>query len=110
MKFEDMINTIQLGDCYGLIKQIPDKSIDLVYIDVPYEKTKSNGYYSGGGSFGVDNREYQKDLRDNGLMNGIKTSILDQITRVMKHIYIYMVFQRTDTKVLKILFRQRVFL
>ena len=36
MKFEDMINTIQLGDCYELIKNIPDKSIDLCYVDVPY--------------------------------------------------------------------------
>lgn len=36
MKFEDMINTIQLGNCYELIKNIPDKSIDLVYIDIPY--------------------------------------------------------------------------
>ena len=33
MKFEEMINTIQLGDCYKLIKEIPDKSIDLVIID-----------------------------------------------------------------------------
>ena len=36
MKFEDMINTIQLGDCYELIREIPDKSIDCVYVDVPY--------------------------------------------------------------------------
>ena len=36
MKFEDMINTIQLGNCYELIKDIPNKSIDLVYIDIPY--------------------------------------------------------------------------
>ena len=36
MKFEDMIDTIQLGDCYELIKNIPDKSIDCVYVDVPY--------------------------------------------------------------------------
>lgn len=36
MKFEDMINTIQLGDCYELIKNIPDKSIDLIYVDIPY--------------------------------------------------------------------------
>lgn len=36
MKFEEMINTIQLGNCYELIKQIPDKSIDCVYVDVPY--------------------------------------------------------------------------
>lgn len=35
MKFEDMINTIQLGDCYELIKQIPDKSV-VVVTDPPY--------------------------------------------------------------------------
>ena len=37
-------NNIYLGDCYELIKQIPDKSIDLIYTDIPY---KTN--YSGGG-------------------------------------------------------------
>lgn len=84
-------NKIYLGDCYELIKNIPDKSIDLVYIDIPYEKTKSNGYYSGGGSFGIDNREYQLKLREKGLMDGIKESILDELCRVMKYIYIYMV-------------------
>ena len=41
MKFEEMINTIQLGDCYELIKQIPDKSIDLVYIDIPYLEARA---------------------------------------------------------------------
>lgn len=78
------------GDCYKLIKDIPDKSVDLVYIDIPYEKTRINGYYSGGGKFGVEGRDYQRTLRDKGLMDGINTSILDQITRVMKHIYIYL--------------------
>lgn len=34
--FESMINNIILGDCYELIKKIPDNSIDCVYIDVPY--------------------------------------------------------------------------
>lgn len=36
MKFEDMLNTITLGDSYELIKNIPDKSIDCIYIDIPY--------------------------------------------------------------------------
>ena len=35
-KFENMINTIILGDSYKLTKEIPDKSIDCVYIDIPY--------------------------------------------------------------------------
>lgn len=29
-------NNIYLGNCYELIKDIPDKSIDLIYTDVPY--------------------------------------------------------------------------
>ena len=36
MKFEDMINKIINCDCYEMIKNIPDKSVDLVYIDIPY--------------------------------------------------------------------------
>ena len=31
------INKIYLGDAYELIKQVTDKSIDLVIIDPPYE-------------------------------------------------------------------------
>lgn len=33
---EDNINTIILGDCLDVMKQIPDKSIDLVLTDPPY--------------------------------------------------------------------------
>lgn len=28
---------LRLGDCYELIKTIPDKSVDLVYCDIPYD-------------------------------------------------------------------------
>ena len=35
-------NNIYHGDCYELIKQIPDKSVDLIYTDIPYQ------YESGG--------------------------------------------------------------
>ena len=55
MKFEDMINTIQLGDCYELIKNIPDKSIDLVVIDPPYQ------FCAGGnGSSEIAKRKYKQ--------------------------------------------------
>lgn len=29
-------NKIYKGDCYELLKAIPDKSIDLIYSDLPY--------------------------------------------------------------------------
>lgn len=88
MKFEDMINTIQLGDCYELIKYIPNKSIDLVYIDIPY-------LYDKGGNVTSDKSAVSQRIakvRNNYLKNissGIDYSILDELCRVMKHIYIY---------------------
>lgn len=43
MQFEDMINNVILGDCYEVIKSIPDKSIDCIYTDIPY--LYSSGYH-----------------------------------------------------------------
>jgi DNA modification methylase len=60
MEFEDMINTIQLGDCYELIKTIPDKSVDLIIIDPPYEYTTGGG----AGCFGIKKRKYHQEYYD----------------------------------------------
>lgn len=76
MKFEDMINTIQLGNCYELIKDIPDKSIDLVYIDIPYDfmtKHQSNNY-SRAGNFGKLGRTYHSELENKNIIKGIEAS------------------------------------
>ena len=107
-----MINTITLGDSYKLIKDIPDKSIDLVVIDPPY---KFDGGGTGG-AFGSDKRNYHKEYlelykktgkteeterlricanadrqRENikFVSEGFDNSILDELCRVMKKINIY---------------------
>lgn len=81
MKFEDMINTIQLGDCYKLIKNIPDKSIDLVYIDIPY--LYSSGYHKHHNNCNVGiSEEFVSQLK--GIINGIDYSIYDELIRVSK--------------------------
>jgi DNA modification methylase len=55
MEFEEIINSIQLGDCYELIKNIPSKSIDLVIIDPPYQ------FCAGGnGSSDIAKRKYNQ--------------------------------------------------
>ena len=82
MKFEDMINTIQLGDCYELIKQIPDKSIDLVYIDIPY-------LYSSGYGDRLIESDKLKNNEIKNISNGIDYSIIEELCRVLKNIYIY---------------------
>ena len=48
-------NKIYHGDCLELIKEIPDKSIDLLYTDPPY-----NQEFSGGGSCG-HSYDYRKE-------------------------------------------------
>lgn len=104
MKFEDMINKITLGDSYKLIKDIPDKSIDLVIIDPPYQYTTGGG----AGCFGIRKRKYhdeyykvaKKTYRQNDdkiknrkeiqhLSSGINFIILDELDRILKKINIY---------------------
>ena len=73
------------GDCYELIKQIPDKSIDLVYIDIPYEyKFGAKGHSEL--SQRMQKRKYV-DLVD--MQDGIDFSIFDELDRIQEHIYIY---------------------
>lgn len=85
MKFEEMINTIQLGDCYELIKNIPDKSIDLIYIDIPYEM-QSGG--KGGGAFGDRvHKLIRKDMKN--IIQGIDYSIFVELKRIMKKLNIF---------------------
>ena len=37
------LNKIYHGDAYELIKEIPDKRIDLIYTDIPYLNTQKKG-------------------------------------------------------------------
>ena len=85
MKFEDMINTITLGDSYKLIKDIPEHSIDCIYIDIPYL------FESGGTS----NTELSKRIKKQmnyvlkNIRNGIDYKIFDDLKRIMKFINIF---------------------
>ena len=75
------------GDCYEEIKKIPDKSIDLVYIDIPYLFE----HHGGSDSSPVSQRIRKMGQSLEHISNGIDLSILDELTRVQKYIYIYMV-------------------
>ena len=77
------INKIYLGDCYELIKHIPEKSVDLIYTDIPYlfnnigDKTNHSGLSKRIG-------KTMHELKD--IVNGIDWVILDDFVRVMKRI------------------------
>lgn len=37
------MNNIKCGDCLELIKELPDKSVDLIVTDPPYDISATNG-------------------------------------------------------------------
>lgn len=87
------INNVYNEDCYAAIKNIPDKSIDLIVTDPPYliENTNAGGHndFSANGKKSIQN---MNDQLDNGILTeGIDISILNEFMRVMKvpNIYIW---------------------
>ena len=76
------LNKIYNEDCLIGMKNIPDKTIDLVVTDPPYLLTT----LCGGGI--LHRREYIKEL--DGIKDGFSTEVLDELCRVMKKINIYL--------------------
>lgn len=90
---------IKQGDCLELLKEIPDKSIDLIVTDPPYEFADGGG----GGAFGAKKRNYHKEYtslyqetgstedteRIRFISKGFDISLLDEFCRVLKKVNIY---------------------
>lgn len=77
---------IYCGNAYELIKDIPDKSIDLIMTDPPYQ---IEGNLGDTGIFKTRDRSYASAIKENDLGQGIDLSILDEFVRVMKKINIF---------------------
>ena len=83
------INEIYLGDAYELIKQVPDKSVDLIVTDPPYE------FGTGGVGTGIfkgrtTQNDTYREIHKSGLGQGIDSAaILKEFVRVMKKINCY---------------------
>jgi site-specific DNA-methyltransferase (adenine-specific) len=86
---EKYLNKITCGDSYDLIKELPDKSVDLIVTDPPYliENTKAGGHSNLAKSIQGMNDELANGI----LTQGINEEILDEFMRVMKvpNIYIW---------------------
>lgn len=80
-------NNIYNEDCYKAIKDIPDKSVDLIITDPPYEIT--NGIHESGFLKNRNKLDTTTQIFDKKLDIGLKENILDEFIRVMKKINIY---------------------
>lgn len=79
---EKFLNKITCGDCYELIKDLPDKTIDCIYTDIPYRYD-----HGGGGSSDVAkriNKQHNETLVE--IRDGIDYSLLEEFVRVMKKV------------------------
>lgn len=68
------------------MKDIPDKSIDLIVTDPPYEFVST----SGGGSQGHKVAAVMKECEDIDIIRGFNKKVLDECYRVMKKPNIYL--------------------
>lgn len=80
-------DTIVEGDAYELIKQIPDRSVDLIVTDPPYD---IKGIHSRSGIFKHRNLTYADELEKSKLGEGVSLKILPELLRVMKKCNIYL--------------------
>lgn len=79
-------NNIYNVDCYQAIKELPDKSIDLIVTDPPYEiETEGSN-----NNLGVSLKQGMiKEIKDLKIEKGINVEILDEFMRIMKKPNIY---------------------
>lgn len=87
MKYEP--SNIYLANAYEAIKKLPDKSIDCIYTDIPYEFDKG-----GNGDSPLHKRILkvgnQELVADNiSLIDGIDYSIFSEFVRILKKINIF---------------------
>lgn len=61
-----MIANVQNGDCLRLMKNIPDKSVDMVLCDLPYGKTALN--WDKVIDFDLLWKEYKRVIKDDGII------------------------------------------
>lgn len=80
------VNEVYLGNAYDLIKQVPDKSVDLIYTDIPY---KTSSHKNQSTTFHFEDSYRATDRKLKPIVNSIDYSIVQEFIRVCKKANIY---------------------
>jgi DNA modification methylase len=90
MKIEEMINKVHCADCLEFMKQLPDKSIDLVLTDPPYGIKMDKGFegFEGFGGKGepIKRKRYEEDDWD---AERPSKEVFDELLRIGKLVIIF---------------------
>lgn len=82
------VDKIIQGDSYELIKKLPDKSIDLIVTDPPYEFTK-NKWFRNSERYVSVRKDLGDEMAESDCDKGVENEMLYQWCRVMKKINIF---------------------
>jgi DNA modification methylase len=85
-KIKDLINKVHLADAYEFVKQLPDKSIDCINTDVPYDVVAGG---CGHSDLGKRIKRNGNEIAEQGIYNTFNMSILNEFIRVLKKINVY---------------------
>lgn len=83
----DYIGKIINADCMDILKQLPDKCIDLVFTDPPYliKNTKAGNK----SSFAKSIQNMNDEIKEAGLVDGVSLEFCEQILRIQDKINAY---------------------
>ena len=103
---ERYLNKITLGDCLEVMKQLPDKCIDLILTDPPYGlKIARQGVLGSPGRAGVAVTNYGKDNWDDATPEQV---YFDEMFRVSKNQIIFGGNFMTESSLRGLRFLQRL--
>lgn len=84
---------LQLGDCFEILKNIPDNSIDLIITDPPYKfENQGGGFYAHNSS---TQRQYLDSLKQIKCCEFEPTTFLNAVKLKMKKFYGYFFCNKT---------------
>jgi len=66
MKIEEMVNKVICGDCLEVMKQIPDRAIDMILCDLPYGTTQNK--WDSVIPLDILWKEYERIIKMNGVI------------------------------------------
>lgn len=80
---------LRQGDCLEILKEIKDKSVDLVVIDPPYEFTTKYISNNSNNKSPLNKRKNKQAAELKLISSGFDFKVLDELNRIMKKINIY---------------------
>lgn len=83
--WQDLIGKITCADCLDILKQLPDKCVDLVLTDPPYNVSRPNNFQTMGSAarIGMDFGEWDKDFDITGWIEPMSKTLTENANVVI---------------------------